>query len=47
LAFKQIDPRHGLYSVRVGLGYRALGVLDGSTILWYWIGPHAAYDKRT
>jgi len=29
----------------VGIGYRAVGVLDGNTIVWYWIGTHADYDQ--
>jgi hypothetical protein len=44
LHFKKIGD---LWSVRVGLHYRALGVdADGSQdgVLWFWIGPHAEYD---
>ena len=41
LHFKQI----GRYrSVRVGLGYRALGVTVEDGVLWIWIGTHAEYD---
>jgi mRNA-degrading endonuclease RelE of RelBE toxin-antitoxin system len=47
LNFKKIDDQDGLYSVRVGLGYRALGKLDGPDVIWFWIGSHAEYDKRT
>jgi len=34
-----------LWSVRVGLHHRAIGVeaLDG--VLWFWIGNHAEYDS--
>jgi len=48
------DPRHpslGLkkvgrfWSVRVGLHYRALAVEEGDHLVWFWIGPHADYDK--
>jgi hypothetical protein len=48
------NPRHpslhlkktGRYwSVRVGRGYRALGVESQSGIVWFWIGTHAEYDK--
>jgi hypothetical protein len=24
--------------------YRAVGILDGDSIVWYWIGSHADYD---
>ena len=45
LFFKQVEIKPPLYSVRIGLHYRALGVKQGDTILWVWIGSHAAYDK--
>ena len=50
------DPRHPslhlkkvgrFWSVRVGIGYRALGVDYPEGILWIWIGSHAQYDKLT
>jgi mRNA-degrading endonuclease RelE of RelBE toxin-antitoxin system len=34
-----------LWSVRVGLDYRAVGVDADDGILWIWIGSHAEYDK--
>jgi hypothetical protein len=34
-----------LWSVRVGAHYRALGRDAGDTIIWFWIGSHADYDK--
>jgi hypothetical protein len=45
LHFKRIHGQEDLYSVRVGLGWRALGLVVGDTIYWYWIGSHAEYDK--
>jgi hypothetical protein len=45
LHFKRIYGQEDLYSVRVGLGWRALGLVEGDTIYWYWIGSHAEYDK--
>jgi hypothetical protein len=45
LHFKRIHGHEALYSVRVGVGWRALGLLEGDTIYWYWIGSHAEYDK--
>jgi len=30
-----VDERSNTFSVRVGLGYRALGVMEGSTIAWF------------
>lgn len=46
LHFKQVHADPPLYSARVGISYRAVGVRDGDTIVWYWIGSHAAYDQR-
>ncbi len=45
LGFKKIDNENN-YSVRIGLGYRALGHMDGDCIIWFWIGPHSEYDRR-
>ena len=44
LRFKPIQGHPGLYSVRIGRSWRALGYLDGDTITWFWIGSHAEYD---
>lgn len=45
LQFKRVSDQEPLYSVRVGLGWRALGLLEGDTITWFWIGSHGEYDK--
>lgn len=45
LHFKQVHPDPPTYSVRVGIGYRAVGVLQGGTVIWFWIGSHAEYDE--
>ena len=45
LRFKPVHPRDPIYSVRVGLHYRAVGVKDGDEIVWFWIGAHAEYDR--
>jgi hypothetical protein len=42
LELKQIGR---LWSVRVGLHYRALGLPEGEGIVWFWIGVHAEYDR--
>ncbi len=50
----QTDPKHPslhfkkvgkLWSVRIGLAYRALAVQDGEDFVWIWIGNHDDYDK--
>ena len=33
-------------SIRIGRDYRALGILEGETVYWYWIGRHDEYDRR-
>ena len=45
LRFKKIHATLPIYSVRVDLGYRAVGILDEGTVIWYLIGSHAEYDK--
>jgi hypothetical protein len=45
LHFKRIHSQEPLYSVRIGLGWRAVGLLEGDAIHWFWIGSHAEYDK--
>ena len=50
----KVNPRHPslqlkrieeLWSVRVGLHYRAIGTDAPAGIQWIWIGSHAEYDK--
>jgi hypothetical protein len=52
-ALLKADPRHpslhfkkvgALWSVRVGLHHRAIGVECPDGVLWFWIGTHADYD---
>lgn len=33
-----------LWSVRVGLRYRALAKQRREGLIWFWIGPHGTYD---
>ncbi len=50
-----IDPTHGslrfkkvkdeIWSVRVGLHYRALAYPDTDGYTWFWIGTHTEYDR--
>ena len=43
--FKLVHTSRPIYSVRIGLAYRALGVRDGDEIIWFWIGSHTDYDR--
>jgi len=45
LQFKKLQGEENIYSVRIGLGYRALGVMNKDRIVWYWIGNHSEYDR--
>ena len=42
LHFKKINK---LWSVRVGIHHRALGLDKPDGVVWFWIGSHADYDK--
>ena len=56
-ALLKSDPKHPslhlkkigeLWSVRAGIHYRAIGMDtpgEEKGILWFWIGPHAEYDR--
>lgn len=43
----QFKPLGGgrLFSARVGLHYRALGLPTTQGVHWFWIGTHGEYDK--
>lgn len=45
LQFKKVHDTQPVYSVRVTLGWRAVGVLQGDDMIWFWIGPHAEYER--
>lgn len=45
LPFKQIHAAKPIFSVRIGLNWRAVCVRTGDTVLWYFIGSHADYDR--
>ena len=45
LHFKKVHRHEFIYSVRVGLGYRAVGLLENNEITWFWIGSHSQYDR--
>ena len=33
------------WSARVSEDYRAVGIMDGDTVIWYFIGAHSEYDR--
>ena len=44
LQFKQVHATLPIFSVRVGLGWRAVGIRKNAEMIWYWIGSHDEYD---
>ncbi len=45
LHFKCVNKGLNLWSARVGSDYRAVARRDSQGFHWFWIGPHAQYDK--
>ena len=45
LMFKRVHTAGQIFSVRVTLGYRALGIREGNDMVWFWIGNHGDYER--
>jgi len=45
LRFKRVSDDEPIYSVRIGVHYRAVGILKADTITWFWIGSHDDYER--
>ena len=45
LRFKKVHAKLPIYSVRIDVDWRAVGILDGDVVVWFWIGPHADYEQ--
>ncbi len=45
LSFKKVGKKYSVYSVRIGLGWRALGFKNANKIVWFWIGSHPEYER--
>jgi len=45
LNFKCINSKEKIWSVRITRGYRALGIFEGDTVTWFWIGSHDNYER--
>ena len=45
LHFKQIHSTRPVFSVRITKKYRAVGIVQGEEIIWFWIGSHSDYNK--
>ena len=44
LYFKRVGKNKLVYSVRVGIDWRALGLKVDDAIVWFWIGSHAEFE---
>jgi mRNA-degrading endonuclease RelE of RelBE toxin-antitoxin system len=45
LHFKCINTRENIWSVRIDLSYRAIGIFEKDTVTWFWIGSHDDYRR--
>lgn len=45
LRFKKIHDSLPIFSARIDRDWRAVGILKGSDMVWFWIGSHADYEK--
>jgi hypothetical protein len=45
LHFHRLVGHPELWSVRITRDYRAVGLLDGQTITWFWIGNHEDFER--
>ncbi|HKI19532.1 MAG TPA: hypothetical protein VKA15_16725 [Isosphaeraceae bacterium] len=45
LRFRRVHPTRPIFSARVGIDYRVVGMRDGNDIFWFWIGSHSEYDR--
>ena len=45
MRFKCINKPENIWSVRVTLGYRAIGIMDDDTVTWFWVGSHDDYER--
>lgn len=45
LQFKKVHNTKPIYSARVNINCRAVGIKDGEEIVWFWIGSHDEYER--
>ncbi len=43
LNFKKVG---NVWSVRIDKAHRALGIIESSSINWFWIGKHDEYERK-
>ena len=45
LQFRRVHTVLPVYSARIGMHYRAVGIGENETLVWIWVGSHADYDS--
>jgi len=45
LRFKKVHATLPIFSVRVDLDWRAIGLLKTDTMIWFFVGPHSEYER--
>ncbi len=45
LHFKRIHSTRPIFSVRISMDYRAIGIFNENEIIWFWIGSHEEYNN--
>jgi Txe/YoeB family toxin of Txe-Axe toxin-antitoxin module len=45
LHFYRLESEKRLWSVRITRNHRAVGLVRGDTITWFWVGDHEAFDR--
>jgi hypothetical protein len=46
LRFKCVNREENVWSVRLSRGCRAIGLLEGDTVTWFWVGDHDEYERH-
>jgi hypothetical protein len=46
LRFKPLKGLNQVYSVRIGIHYRAVAKRNKDVLHWFWIGSHSDFDKE-
>jgi hypothetical protein len=45
LHFKRVHSTRPIFSIRINIDYRAIGILERDEITWFWIGSHSEYEN--
>ena len=45
LHFRRVHETDPIFSVRIGLHWRAVALVEEGVANWFWIGSHSDYDK--